>query len=53
MSMLEIRGCHHVFGIEHLLGELGDSNSTVLFVSTGSERRKTVMMKCRGGKGTN
>merc|ERR1712115_717479 len=32
-----VAGCHHVLGVEHLLGELGDGESSVLLGATGSE----------------
>ena len=35
-----VRGSHHVLGVEHLLSELGDGDSTVLLTPTGSQRRE-------------
>merc|ERR1712057_49648 len=35
-----IGGTHHVLGVEHLLGELGDGERTVLLGSTGGQRRE-------------
>merc|ERR1712144_116098 len=35
-----IGSAHHVLGIEHLLGELGDGERTVLLGSTGGQRRE-------------
>jgi hypothetical protein len=32
-----VAGSHHVLGIEHLLGELGDGKSSVLLTSTGGK----------------
>jgi hypothetical protein len=35
-----VRGSHHVLGIEHLLCELGNGDSTVLLAAACSERGK-------------
>jgi hypothetical protein len=39
--MTRVSGTHHVLGIELLLGQLGDSQGTVLLRSTGSEGSET------------
>ena len=36
-----VGGAHHVLGVEHLLGELGDGQSSVLLGATGSEWGET------------
>ena len=36
-SVTWVTGCHHVLGIEHLLGEFWDGESSVLLASTGCE----------------
>lgn len=36
-SMAGVTGCHHVFGVKHLLGELGDGEGAVLLRVAGSE----------------
>ena len=35
--MSGVAGRHHVLGVEHLLGELGDGEGSVLLGATGSE----------------
>jgi len=36
-SVSGVSGAHHVFGVEHLLGEFGDGESSVLLRSSGGE----------------
>ena len=40
-SMSGVAGSHHVLGIEHLLGQLRDSEGSVLLRSTGGERSES------------
>lgn len=40
-TMTRIGGSHHVLGIEHLLGQLRDSDGTVLSTSAGGEGGET------------
>ena len=49
--MTWITGSHHVLGIEHLLGELGDGESAVLLGSTGSKWSKTGHEEVETGEG--
>merc|ERR1719370_2459376 len=44
-AMSRVTGSHHVLGVEHLLGQLGDSQSPVLLCTTGSEGSKPGGMK--------
>ena len=39
-AVARVTGCHHVLGIEHLLGELGDGQRPVLLAAAGSEGGK-------------
>ncbi|KFU85777.1 hypothetical protein M959_05473, partial [Chaetura pelagica] len=37
-TMAGVASCHHVLGIKHLLGELGDGEGAVLLAATGCQR---------------
>ena len=40
-AVTRIAGSHHVLGVEHLLGELWDGESSVLLATTGCKRSET------------
>merc|ERR1719192_758816 len=46
-----IAGSHHVLGIEHLLGQLWDSQGTVLLASTGGEGSESGHEEVETGEG--
>ena len=50
-TMSWIAGSHHVFGVEHLLGELGNGQGTVLLGSTGCEWGESGHEKVQSGEG--
>ena len=49
--MTGIAGNHHVFSIEHLLGELGHGQSTVLLRTSRGKRSKTRHEKVKPWEG--
>merc|ERR1711953_1599443 len=49
--MTRIGGAHHIFCIEHLLGELRDCKRTVLLRATRGQWCNPVMKKCNLGNG--
>jgi len=46
-----IRRSHHVLGIEHLLSELRNTDSTVLLTTTSSQGGETDQEEMKTGKG--
>merc|ERR1719484_359279 len=50
-TVTRIGGAHHVLGIEHLLGELGHGEGTVLLGSTGGERGEAGEEEVETGEG--
>ena len=49
--MSGVTGSHHVLGIEHLLGQLWDSESSVLLRATGGQRSKARHEEVEPGEG--
>ena len=49
--MTGIAGGHHVLGVEHLLGELGHGQGTVLLASTAGEGSETWHEEMQTGEG--
>ena len=50
-AVTRIAGCHHVLGIEHLLGELGDGECSVLLGATARQRGKPWHEEVETGEG--
>ena len=46
-----VAGGHHVLGVEHLLGEFGDGESSVLLGATGGQRGKSGHEEVETGEG--
>merc|ERR1712085_21716 len=50
-SVTGVGGAHHVLGIEHLLGELGDGESSVLLGASGGEGGESDHVEMETGEG--
>jgi len=50
-SVSGVRSAHHVLGVEHLLGELGDGESSVLLGSSGGEGGESDHEEVESGEG--
>ena len=46
-----ITGSHDVFGVEHLLDELGDGEGTILLTPSGCQRREPGDEEVEAGEG--
>ena len=48
--MAGVRGAHHVLGVEHLLGQLGDGQGAVLLGAAGRQRREADHEEVQAGE---
>lgn len=49
--MSGVSSAHHVFSIEHLLGQFGDSQGSVLLRSSGGQRSESYHEEVESGEG--
>jgi hypothetical protein len=52
-TVAEVRGSHHVLGVEYLLGQLWDTDSTEGLSTTAGERSKASHEELKTGKWNN
>ena len=50
-SVSWIAGSHHIFGVEHLLGEFGNGEGSVLLAASGGERGESGHEKVEAREG--
>merc|ERR1711959_876235 len=50
-SVTGVGGAHHVLGVEHLLGELGDGESSVLLGASGGQGSEASHVEVESGEG--
>ena len=50
-AISRVRSSHHVLGVEHLLGQLGHGDGTVLLAATGGKGSETSHEEMETGEG--